>query len=258
MTEACASRKEHTIRAYYENFMIILAISVFLAVVNPMGFIAVASPSTPFSKQATCDPIGRITDGTSENFNRGQVVCAGDVIVEPNEVVFLCFTNAALIPISGRDVVISQETCSESVAASAPPARACDRTGLSRLLCLIPKGPEEQFQLLEPDVVSSNPRPLISWQPVEAAESYTVSVLGPDLTWERVIGAESTDLAYPVQEASMAAGNAYEVLVTANRQQPVTASRIVNVQNGGAENLSLRLEETEPRQTVKEIVLQER
>jgi hypothetical protein len=56
----------------------------------------------------------------------------------------------------------------------------------------------------------------------------------------------------------MAAGNAYEVLVTANCQQPVTASRIVNVQNGGAENFSFRLEETEPRQTVKEIVLQER
>jgi hypothetical protein len=229
--------------------MITLAIGVFLAIASPVGLIPLASPSMPLNKQAICDPIGRITDGTSENFNRGQVVCEGDVISEPNEVVFLCFANAALISLSGRDIVISQDICSQSVSATTPSARTCDRTGISRLLCLIPKGPDEQFQLLEPDVISSNPRPLISWQSVEGTESYTVSVLGPDLTWERTIGAESTELDYPTQEASMAAGNAYEVLVIANRPQPVTASRIVNVQDDGAESLSLRLEEAEFRRS---------
>jgi hypothetical protein len=240
MTEACASRKEHTIRAYYENFMIILAISVFLAVVNPMGFIAVASPSTPFSKQATCDPIGRITEGTSENFNRGQVVCAGDVISEPNEVVFLCFTNAALIPISGRDVVISQETCSQSVAENTAPVRACDRTGISRLLCLVPKGPEEQFQLLEPDVISSNPRPTISWEAVSGADAYAVKVMGPDIDWEVQVNAQDTELPYPAAQPSLTAGNAYEVLVVANRETPIVASKIVNIQSEGNPALSLR------------------
>jgi hypothetical protein len=220
--------------------MITLAISVFLTVVNPMGFISVASPSTPFSKQATCDPIGRITEGTSENFNRGQVVCEGDVISEPNEVVFLCFTNAALIPLSGRDIAISQETCSESVAASTAPARACDRTGISRLLCLIPKGPEEQFQLLEPDVVSSNPRPIISWEAVSGVDAYVVKVIGPDIDWEMRVDAENTELSYPEAQPSLTAGNAYEVLVVANGETPIIASKIVNIQSEGNPALSLR------------------
>jgi hypothetical protein len=222
--------------------MIKLAIGVFWAVTSPIGLMSTANPATPLNKQIPCDPIGRITQGTSSNFNRGQVICAGEVISDPSEVVFLCFTNAALVPISGRDVTISQETCRDRVAANPSPVRACDRTGLSRLLCLVPKGPGEQFQLIEPDVINTNPRPIISWQAVEGTETYTVSVFGPDLTWERTIGAEFTEIAYPEQEASMTAGNAYEVLVTANRQEPLTASRIVNVQGEGVESLSLRLE----------------
>jgi hypothetical protein len=221
--------------------MITSAIGVFLAIVSPIGLIPLASSSTPLSKQAPCDPIGRMIEGTSANFNRGQVVCAGDLISSPNEVVFLCFSHAALIPLSGRSVLINQEACSQRVAANtAPPARACDRTGISRLLCLVPKGPEEQFQLLEPDVISSNPRPTISWEAVSGADAYAVKVIGPDIDWEVQVNAQDSELPYPAAQPSLTAGNAYEVLVVADRDTPIVASKIVNIQSGGNPALSLR------------------
>jgi hypothetical protein len=222
--------------------MIKLATGVFLSIAISTSLISSPSSATPLSKQSACNPIGRITEGTSANFAQGQVVCAGDVISEPTDVVFLCFSNATLIPITGADVVIAQETCSERVAASIPPVRACDRNGISRLLCLIPKGPEEQFQLLEPDVVSSNPRPTISWEAVSGADAYVVKIIGPDIDWQMTVNAQNTELVYPQTQPSLTAGNAYEVLVIANRDVPIVASKIVNIQSGGEPVLSLRPE----------------
>lgn len=197
----------------------------------------------PSSAQSlpVCDPIGRIADGSSQNYSRGQVICSGAEIQAPDEVQFLCFLNGAVVPLTGESVIVTAATCSaENTAVTAPAVRTCDRTGFGRILCFIPKGPEEQFQVVTPDTISSNPRPTISWERVADVEYYTVSVIGPNMSWQTDVGAERTELSYPEEQPSLAAGNAYEVLVVANRlQEPIIASRVVNIRVEGDEVISL-------------------
>ena len=207
----------------------------------------------PASAQSlpACDPIGRITTGSSQNYRRGQVVCSGAEIQEPNEVQFLCFLNRIVVPLTGQSVTVTADTCSvESTAAVEPAYRTCDRTGLGRILCFIPKGPEEQFQVIAPNAISSNPRPTISWERIADAESYTVSVIGPDMSWQTSVQAEHTELIYPEEERSLAANNAYEVLVVANRlQEPLIASRVVNIRAEGSDVISLAQKQMKPIRT---------
>ena len=78
------------------------------------------------------------------------------------------------------------------------------------------------------------------------AESYTVNVVGPDMSWQINIGAEHTELTYPEAQPSLAAGNAYEVIVVANRpQEPIIASRVVNIRDEVNEIISFLLEQIE-------------
>ena len=187
-----------------------------------------------------CDPIGRIINGSSQNYRRGQVICSGAEVQEPDEVQFLCFLNGIVVPLTESSITVTADTCSVESTAVNPTTSTCDRTGLGRVLCFIPKGPEEQFQVIAPNAVSSNPRPTISWERVTDAESYTVSVVGPDTNWQTSVGAEHTELTYPEEERSLAANNAYEVLVVANRsQEPLVASRVVNIRAEGNEVISL-------------------
>jgi len=207
----------------------------------------------PVSAQTlpVCDPIGRIIDGSSQNYRRGQVICSGAEVQEPDEVQFLCFLNGVVVPLTGQSVTVTTDTCSvESTAVLEPTYRTCDRTGLGRVLCLIPKGPEEQFQVITPNAVSSNPRPTISWERIADAESYTVSVIGPDMSWQTSVQTEHTELIYPEEERSLAANNAYEVLVVANRlQEPLIASRVVNIRAEGSEVISLSQKQMKPIKT---------
>lgn len=186
----------------------------------------------PVSAQAlpTCDPIGRISDGSSQNYRRGQVVCSGSEIREPSNVQFLCFLNGIVVPLTGESITVTADTCRVERTSGIPTTATCDRTGLGSVLCLISKGPEEQFQVITPNAISSNPRPTISWESVEDAESYTVNVIGPDMSWQTSVGAEQTELIYPEEERALAADNAYEVLVVANRsQEPLIASKVINI-----------------------------
>ena len=210
--------------SFRKMLAIVAAISALLVPKGSRGAIAQDRESN------TCHPIGRITQGETSNFRRGQVVCEGDVIQDPIDVEFLCFPGE-IISLHGNTVMVDSALCANATVPQT--VRHCDQTGISRLLCLIPKGPEEQFQLIEPDAVSANPRPLISWEEVPEAESYTVQVLGLGVAWQRTVEANVTVLSYPEEEASMIEGNAYEVIVVANRaQDSTTASRVVNIQQG--------------------------
>lgn len=212
------------------------------------------SSTLPASAQSlpACDPIGRITNGSSQNYRRGQVVCSGAEIQAPDEVQFLCFLNGVVVPLTGQSVTVTADTCNVESTAAMPTTRTCNRTGLGRVLCLIPKGPDEQFQVLAPNAVSSNPRPTISWERVADAESYTVSVIGSDMSWQTSVEAEHTELIYPEEERSLTADNAYEVLVVANRsQEPLIASRVVNIRDVGNEVISFLPKQIESSKTGK-------
>lgn len=226
------------VQPYRQACMIVQA-TVGLIAISPIFLMATTSADISASKQS-CNPIGRITHGSSENFRRGRVICEGWEIREPREVQFLCFTNNALVPLTGQSVVINEETCQQTPAVSNSGVRPCSRQGISRFLCLFPKGPDEQFALIEPDAVSANPRPSISWEEVENTESYTVQVIGPDISWERTVEAAITEMAYPTDEPSLREGNAYEVIAIANRaEESIATSKVVNIEVG-SEIISLK------------------
>ena len=221
----------------------------FLLGLPALVFFYAFGSALPVSAQnlPACDPIGRIADGSSQNYRRGQVVCSGSEIQEPDDVQFLCFLNGAVEPLTGESGIVTAANCSvENTAATAPAVRTCERTGFGRILCFIPKGPDEQFQVIEPDAFSSNPRPTISWERVADAESYLISVIGPDMSWQTSVGAEHTELTYPEAQPSLSAGSAYEVLVIANRsQEPMIASRVINIRAEGNEVISLLTKQIE-------------
>lgn len=215
-----------------------------MSIVCPFAIASVPASTGPHfisTNKQSCSPVGRITRGTSSNFIRGQLVCEGDVIREPSNVEIVCFTNGLEIQIEDRNAGIDESLCSSANASRNSTVRPCDRRGVSRLLCLVPKGPDEQFQLIRPDAVSANSRPGISWESVPEAESYTVRVIGPGISWERTVDANVTEIEYPEDEDSMIEGNAYEVFVFAKRpQELLTASKIVNIQ-GEDQVISLSL-----------------
>lgn len=214
-----------------------------IAIIGPFAITSLSAlANLPSSRtKQSCNPIGRITQGTSANFRRGEVICEGDRITAPRNVRLLCFATTIEISIDeARVSEIDDSLCATAAAPGNPAVRPCNRTGISRLLCLVPKGPEEQFQLIEPDAVSLNPRPNISWESVAEAGSYTVQIVGPDLDWERTVVAATTEMAYPEDEKAMQEGHAYEVLVIANRpQESLQASKVVNIQTAG-ETVSLK------------------
>lgn len=191
-----------------------------------------------------CDPIGRITQGSSANFRRGQIVCSGTTLSELQDVEFLCFGSSITIPLTGDAVVVDTETCSRQRIGEQS-ERSCNRVGIARLLCFVPKGPNEQFLVIAPDALTISTRPEIAWEAVEGVTSYTVMVAGPGLEWERTVAADVTQLSYPSEEEPLAVDAAYEVIVVAHQESEMhLASKVINVR--GDETITLRLEQTEP------------
>lgn len=195
------------------------------------------SPAT--TPVQSCDPIGRITQGAGANFRRGQIICSGTTLTEPQDnVEFLCFSSATVIPLTGDSITVDTETCDGPTMRQAS-VRSCNRRGLSRLLCFIPKGPSEQFQVIAPDALTISTRPAIAWESIETVTGYTIRVNGPGIDWERTVEAEVNQLTYPETEASLVVGNAYEVLVIAYQDsEAAIASKVINVQ--GDETITLR------------------
>lgn len=228
----------------FRSAISLLAMGATVNFLVPMPVASMASVKA--STKQVCNPIGRIAEGSSANFKRGQVVCSGQTISQPVRVQLLCFSSATLIPIT-KGGVINEATCRQNTTVASLPERWCDRTGLSRLLCFLPKGPEEQFQLIQPEAVSNNARPTISWVAVAETESYTVQAMGPGIAWQRTVSAATTEMAYPAEEASLTEGNAYEMTVVANLPQTsFTASKVVNIKDGSQSRISLRPERTVP------------
>ena len=188
----------------------------------------------------SCNPIGRIESGESDNYTRGEVVCSGSQILNPTNVSFWCFSNRRAIEITGTTFTVNSTACSQGIAIENSGSTICNREGLNRLLCFIPKTPrEQQFQVLQPDVISG-PRPEITWEAVPSAQSYRVYVVGTDIEWQREVPS-GTSLRYPSSERALTIGFAYEVIVAANQDDQITASasKVVNVRDATAIRLDL-------------------
>ncbi|MEO0373272.1 MAG: hypothetical protein AAF329_01340 [Cyanobacteria bacterium P01_A01_bin.17] len=191
-----------------------------------------------------CDPIGRVAQGSGANFRRGQIICSATTLTELQDFEFLCFNSAAVIPLTGDSVVVNTETCSRQEPDQAR-ERSCNRVGIARLLCFIPKGPNEQFLVIAPDARTISTRPAIEWEAVEDVTSYTVMMAGPGVGWERTVNANVTQLLYPSDEEPLAVGDAYEVIVVAHQDSEIyLASKVINVR--GDETITLQPEQREP------------
>ena len=82
---------------------------------------ALSTSPTVAQDEVCVEPIGRIIEGNSSNFRRGQTICSGQEIVAPEDVEFLCFTNRSIVDITD-DVVVSADLC-QSAAATGPVRR---------------------------------------------------------------------------------------------------------------------------------------
>ena len=209
--------------------------------------LAIGLPSNAQSSSRFCDPIGRIIDGTSQSLDSGQLACLGDRIINPVDVQLLCFSNNTVIHIEDNRTIDSH-LCNNPAPVTNT-ISGCAESLFGRLFCRVPKGPEDEvhFAIIEPQSNSENLRPGFEWEPMPRAESYTIGISGPGLSWSYDVSAEVTQFQYPENEESLIAGNAYTVVVVAHQSsdEAFVASKIVNVSSTSASSasvISLRLE----------------
>lgn len=170
-----------------------------------------------------CNPIARVIEGTGQNFQEGEIICSGASLQDANNAQILCFINNAIITLDDPLEVITEQTCAQQAATD---TRPCEDGSTAQ--CFVPKGPEDDFVIAEPDVAISPARPSFSWEAVESAESYTIRLIGSDINWERSV--EGTQLEYPAEEPSLQPG-AYRLIVSANGPDEIIgiATRVINL-----------------------------
>ncbi|WP_038020253.1 hypothetical protein [Synechococcus sp. PCC 7335] len=186
-----------------------------------------------------CPPTGRVEAGVSDNFERHAVLCDGHEIRNPQGMEILCFVSREFILIEDRTQTFdSSTTCSQSAVLEDGGSSVCNEG-----FCFKSKIPAtEQFQIVQPDTVSG-PTPLIEWQAVPDTQSYTVSVIGPDVRWSQTIAADETSLSYPTDKMPLELGETYEIIITANQGGLVvaSASQAINVRELTALRFTLHL-----------------
>lgn len=179
-------------------------------------------------RRSACDYMGRIVDGSGDNFADGDLICPGtELRFQPGtSVQFLCFINGRVLLLSGERVYLTNQCDS---APSNSSSQACEDT-----LCSVPKGPESEevveLAIIEPQPVTTNPYPTIRWTPVESADRYVIFITAYNFTWRTVT--TDVELTYPTSESPLQV-NAYEITVIAYRadQEMASAKIVFNVQS---------------------------
>lgn len=178
-----------------------------------------------------CNPIGRIVSGSGQNrsqgsaISSGQIICVGDQLIQVSDLQLLCFQTRSLVKLQGT-AQIDRQTCTGN--GSVVVTQPCI-AGQSEQ-CFRPKGSSEAFQIVDPPQTTiTTGRPRISWRAYQSSTTYIVRVVGPGVSWERSVS--GTQLEYPRSEAALQPGNAYRIVVLAQRNREVlsTATTVVNV-----------------------------
>lgn len=216
-----------------------------ISLLSPFLLLPIYAQAATANTSSTCDPIGRIEAGTSDNYNqRGTVVCSGSEIRNPVDLTIWCFSNRSTVLLNGSTLVVDSDTCNQSAGSNSTTGSDSSICGdISSSLCFNPKAPgRAQFQVLEPNTVSG-PRPGIEWETVPEAQSYTVYIIGSNVEWQRTTETDATNLAYPTDESPLTIGSAYEIVVTANINGEIAASAatVVNVTETTAQQINLQL-----------------
>ena len=168
----------------------------------------------------TCEPIARVLSAGDRTLKPGSLLCQGDRLQPVNNgtVAVLCYINRTVLQ-------LLQGSISDAASKCVPQAIQAKRSDY-----LNPKGPGENAHapaLRRPySSAILDPRPLLSWDAVRGATSYTVQVKGKGVNWSDEV--RSNLLPYPHQQPDLQFGNAYKVTVIANQgNSPVLASSSV-------------------------------
>ncbi|WP_225912906.1 hypothetical protein [Nostoc flagelliforme] len=160
--------------------------------------------------QIRCEPIGRIMDRGEKRFDTKSLICEKESIEVLNSgtIDFLCYSSGKILKLSSG---IVSDKCPkiETINANCNPNNVVG--------CFRPKGGTEESD--DPTIISPyststlNPRPEITWTPVNGATSYKVKVESYEFGWEKIVN--QTRLAYPSDEKEFQPGSIYTIYVFA-------------------------------------------
>ncbi|MBE9038881.1 tetratricopeptide repeat protein [aff. Roholtiella sp. LEGE 12411] len=161
--------------------------------------------------------IGRVSSSGDLYLPSGSRLCQGDRInpAKGATVKVLCYLNGNFVYLKQSTVFNQPDTC----AVPQEITELC--TGLNPSNCYNPKSPGEEKEaptLVSPygsSMLSTNP--VISWNAVPNATSYTVIVSGYEFYWETTVDKGVTMLPYPKEQKQLQFGNVYKFTVIANK-----------------------------------------
>lgn len=167
-----------------------------------------------------CNPVGRVLSVGDKNLVAGRLLCEGDRLnpLPGKNVQVLCFLQSRVLSFVGLKSLASK--CQ-------PPQTGIRRCpGNSNSICWKPRGDgDSAIRLKQPygSLIADN-RPSLSWTPASGATHYLVEVHGNGLSWQTQT--QESTLPYPVDQPALAAGNAYEISITAySGSKPLAAER---------------------------------
>ena len=175
--------------------------------------------------QLECDPIGRVLNNGDRRFVAGSLLCSRDWLQSKRgaTVKVLCYASRKILRLKSGAV---SAQCTSQVNKVLP----C--TPDNRSYCPKPKGPGEGNSpaLISPySSLILNQRPSLSWYAVMGATSYTVTVSGEDINWQKTV--TGTQISYPKEQPALKLGHTYKIVTMANRNDSAigASTAVVNV-----------------------------
>ena len=161
-------------------------------------------------KLAKSNPIGRILNG-DRNKQKGTLIFPGDRIhPELDKVKVLCYLNQKILLLGKGGVDDTPNKCVGSAQIKQCIPNLENKCSNTRSVN------QAKISILKPyGNIILNPRPLISWQKVPGATSYTINIYGPNINWSEQ--QTQTTLLYSKPKSPMEPGNTYRLSVIANQ-----------------------------------------
>jgi predicted negative regulator of RcsB-dependent stress response len=165
-----------------------------------------------------CTPIGRIISVEGDRLlTPGKLLCPGDRLqATPGaKVIVLCYANGKTGNVPSGSAAGATDGCPQVLVAeircNPNNPQDCGKE---------PRGPDEVLDIISPPRRTSllNDRPMLSWEAVKGATSYTVRVKGPEVNWESP-PVQETQIPYPTDAPTLQPGRQYDLTVEADNGQ---------------------------------------
>lgn len=184
-----------------------VAASTAIAVSSLVGFMGVA-PLPSLSAEQDCQAIGRVISSSNQNFQPGQLLCAGEPKITARLIIFCAATGQTQEVQPGMR--LEEQGCPVGVA-----LEKC-----TQVLCKRPRGGEDALVVTTPVGTALLKSPdQFSWLPSPAAARYLVQVEGEGVQWQTATS--GTILRYPQDISPLQFGQTYRVTIIAIDSQGI-------------------------------------